>query len=313
MISLFDLSGVQFGGWASFTAHLALRLEALDEEVRVFRVGGRTENKVRAWRGIGYQNLSQLAALAQCESGPALMTAVGKKQAEFAGRLAEAGAKVVLHDPTEKHVAELAGCPTVVIREANMADGRTFLSHPYQVGLGHPGRRCFRAVAYSRLDWDKRTGTIVEANELLADDPSGRFVELYGAENRLYTHHRLGTLHPDWRDHYHGQMPSDLGAGVTVASMGELAVDLSVIVGDGGGTQYTHLEAFEAEAALVLHSDWNAAGSLGWASTAVSSAEELADLVASKAIPDTIEAGAGILRYHASTGLANDWLDWISA
>ena len=33
-------------------------------------------------------------------------------------------------------------------------------------------------------------------------------------------------------------------------------VDMSIIVGDGGGTQYTFLEAIYHDCALILHKDW---------------------------------------------------------
>ena len=33
-------------------------------------------------------------------------------------------------------------------------------------------------------------------------------------------------------------------------------VDMSIIVGDGGGTQYTFLEAIYHNCALILHKDW---------------------------------------------------------
>ena len=38
-------------------------------------------------------------------------------------------------------------------------------------------------------------------------------------------------------------------------------VDMSIIVGDGGGTQYTFLEAIYHNCALILHKDWVEKGS----------------------------------------------------
>ena len=37
-------------------------------------------------------------------------------------------------------------------------------------------------------------------------------------------------------------------------------VDMSIIKGDGGGTQYTFLEAIYHDCALILHKEWVEAG-----------------------------------------------------
>ena len=39
-------------------------------------------------------------------------------------------------------------------------------------------------------------------------------------------------------------------------------IDMSIIVGDGGGTQYTFLEAIYHECVLILHKDWVEKGDL---------------------------------------------------
>lgn len=303
MIILFDLSGVQFGGWASFAAHLALCLRAAKEEVLVLRVGANTENKVRHWRGVGYQNVSLDAAVGMSSGRSTLLTAVGKKQAGTAAYLLERNKKlsVCYHDPTETHVVAL-GARMVVIREKNLVPGATFLRHPYYRAFPTSPRE-FRAVAYSRLDWDKHTHTIVAANELARNK-----VAIFGVENRLFTHHKL----PDgWRTNYHGAMPADLRAGADVAARGALAVDLSVIRGDGGGTQYTHLEAFDAGTPLVLHAGWEPAGDLAAACTTVATAEDLAALLDSGVTPSTNAAAQSLLAKHTDPQLTQAWRDFI--
>ena len=42
----------------------------------------------------------------------------------------------------------------------------------------------------------------------------------------------------------------------------EYVVDMSIIKGDGGGTQYTFLEAIYNNCVLILHKDWVNAGNL---------------------------------------------------
>ncbi len=57
---------------------------------------------------------------------------------------------------------------------------------------------------------------------------------------------------------------------------------MSIIKGDGGGTQYTFLEAIHQDCVLILHSDWINAGNTFQAGVnciAVSNAEELAQVI----------------------------------
>ena len=57
---------------------------------------------------------------------------------------------------------------------------------------------------------------------------------------------------------------------------------MSVIKGDGGGTQYTFLEAIHQDTVLILHSDWINAGSTfqsGHNCIGVGSAEELVGFI----------------------------------
>jgi hypothetical protein len=111
------------------------------------------------------------------------------------------------------------------------------------------------ACSISRIDFDKHIELIADANNLLHEH--GQRVAIYGMENRLYTHHKLEARSPNWRENYRGKFPTDsVWAGVKVARRYKQVVDMSVIVGDGGGTEYTHLEALDAGCGLILHSDW---------------------------------------------------------
>ncbi len=59
-------------------------------------------------------------------------------------------------------------------------------------------------------------------------------------------------------------------------------VDMSIIKGDGGGTQYTFLEAIYQDCVLVLHEEWVNKGSLfvsGVNCIVVSNEEELAKVM----------------------------------
>lgn len=252
------------GGWVSYTAHLVRGLRATGHTVDLVKLGNRTETFSRDYgMGLRYTNVSFATLDALARTGGLIVTAVDKSVGpDQLAELRDAGAAVVIHDPTElkggvRDVLDHGHAPLWVVR-------RSMLQHlPHAVYAPHPYVRAslpewkgsrWHAVAYSRLDWDKHTDLIVAANRLLSPDLA---VRIHGAENRLYTHHKLDALDPDWRDRYAGPMARvDLWAGAQLARRATWAVDLSVIKGDGGGTQYTFLEALDAGARLVVHDNW---------------------------------------------------------
>ena len=59
-------------------------------------------------------------------------------------------------------------------------------------------------------------------------------------------------------------------------------IDMSIIKGDGGGTQYTFLEAIHQDTVLILHNDWINAGSTfksGHNCIGISTPEELSEFI----------------------------------
>jgi hypothetical protein len=257
------------GGWPTYTAHLAYGIRAAGHHVQLWKMSKHTEDRDRPFgRGLRYRNASKefLTELARQE--PTHIAAAEAKNATVVKELLAAGATITIHDPTELKggmPAALAEsrAPIVVIR-ASVASyihknigllPVEFVRHPYfrMVGPRYEGERS-HAVAFSRLDWDKGTHHIVHANLVLDRDFS---VQMYGAENRLYTHHKLQEIDPDWRRNYGGMWPvDDLWGGVQIAERARVAVDMSVIKGDGGGTQYTFLEAIDAGCLLMLNQEW---------------------------------------------------------
>jgi hypothetical protein len=141
----------------------------------------------------------------------------------------------------------------------------------------------WNAVAYSRLDWDKHTLMIAQANQQLVESDR---VRIYGAENRLYTYHKVDKAVPGWRGEYGGVFDTAMEAGVRLAERAHYAVDLSAIVGDGDGTQYTFLEAWDAGTTLVVNRKWLRTGEgevrEGETAFVVGSVEELVELLRSR-------------------------------
>jgi hypothetical protein len=267
-MNLFYLSDVRYGGWPTFTAHLARGLQSLGVPAHIFKVGARSEGQHRPFgRGLGYRNLSLQAA---CDLAPGgLIVVAAKKRLHEAEALLDAGAGLVIHDPTEvkgesSRLIANHQRPLVTVREANLDLLRAlggdpiYIPHPYMqcpVRLADSGHR-MTACSISRVDFDKHTDLIADANAIL--NKQGQRIAIYGAENRLYTHHKLDAQCPGWRDAYRGGFDVDtLWGGVKLARRYKTVVDMSVIVGDGGGTQYTHLEALDAGCNLVLNMGWS--------------------------------------------------------
>jgi hypothetical protein len=105
------------------------------------------------------------------------------------------------------------------------------------------------------VDFDKNTHIIVEANKTLDSQDS---VVIHGTLNTLYDSVKLREVDPFWRKNYAGgwSHKEDLWYPVQLASQSKVVVDLSTIKGDGGGTQYSFLEAIDAMTPLVIHSGW---------------------------------------------------------
>ena len=96
---------------------------------------------------------------------------------------------------------------------------------------------------------------ILQANKLIKED--SKKIQIYGAENRLYVHHKLKDL--DFETYWKGKFPKTFPIqhnGKSILNSCRYVIDMSVIKGDGGGTQYTFLEAIYQGCALILHKDW---------------------------------------------------------
>ena len=69
-----------------------------------------------------------------------------------------------------------------------------FLRHPfysYPPPSKNPGLG-YNAVSISRIDFDKNTDLILKANQLIENKQN--HIYLFGAENRIYVHHKLKDL-----------------------------------------------------------------------------------------------------------------------
>jgi len=179
------------------------------------------------------------------------------------------GTTVVVHAPTEltgkdnKLLKNIQRFEVITIRKTV----RDFLENTHQVKstfLVHPfyeypldtikDKYNYHALSISRIDFDKHTDLILKANVLLPEDKK---IQIFGAENRLYVHHKLKEL--NFHEYWHGKFPKTLPLShddKDLLTECNYIVDMSIIKGDGGGTQYTFLEAIYQDCALVLHKEW---------------------------------------------------------
>tara|TARA_R110000868_G_scaffold5250_4_gene32207 strand:+ start:5907 stop:6926 length:1020 start_codon:yes stop_codon:yes gene_type:complete len=269
-VDLFYLSPNPYGGWVTYTCHLIEALEAVGVKCNLFKIRPRTEKFTRKF-GYDklYRNISMEVALSR--KYEKLIVAGAKQFKEQTLKLYKEGdANIVVHDPTElKNLPNpLDSSRCVVIRKIGIevlkkATGKepTFIRHPYSF-MEHTGESRFnmertnttgnKAISTSRIDFDKRTDILLDANRLL---PEGNKINIRGFENRIYTRFKIVPKYPEWEQskaHY----PREKNYAVDLMKGYTFNVDMTHIVGDGGGTQYTWLEAWNAGCIPIIHESW---------------------------------------------------------
>ena len=196
-----------YGGWVTFTTHLALKYN-----YDLYKVSKRCEKNKRDYGyNVQYQNLS----IDEIIKLPNLfITAIDKHYYEYLEHFPE-GTTIVIHDPTElkaidnpilKYKDKLR---FVTIRETvkeflhtKYGIVSTFKVHPfYEYEKEQIPPLMTRCVSTSRIDFDKNTDMLLRANMSL---PKDKQITLFGAENRLYVHHKLKELNIDL--HWKGKL-----------------------------------------------------------------------------------------------------------
>jgi hypothetical protein len=288
-----------YGGWVTFTGHLSKKYR-----YPIHRLTKKTE---KGERDFGYECMYRNMSLQDIIALPDLLIcAVDKHFWEFLQYFPK-GTGIVIHDPTECKSSKdgnpliqssgkgshlLRDFKVYVIRESvqrylleTFGIQSTFLRHPFcetTVGPTMKGMP-FKNVSVARLDFDKNTDISLKANALLSKDKNTH-IHLFGAENRLYVYHKLRDLGIQhyWLGKFAKTMIPQYQEGVSILKDADYMIDLSVIKGDGGGTQYTFLEAIYQDCVLILHNEWIKAGSTfqsGFNCIGVSDEHELAEFL----------------------------------
>jgi hypothetical protein len=280
-MKLLYLSRSRYGGWVTFTAHLYHGLLgqppsvndrfAESEEYEVIRVTTRTE---KVYRDMGnhvpYRNMKEEDILEL--EGPLLITALDKHHRELGKKLLEQGAYIVIHDPTELRNPEfrdfIDSSQVIVIRRSmleHMPDA-TFIPHPYMAArtvdpLNYQEwmNRDNYAINIARLDFDKNSHWLFEANRVLHPNKQ---ILIRGAENRMYTKTKIVPNYPEYLQDSNREVEDraifklDFRGALALCKSSKYMTDFSVIQGDGGGTQYTFLEAIDAGTICLLNKGW---------------------------------------------------------
>jgi hypothetical protein len=295
--NLLYLAKPVYGGWVTFTAHLSHKLNA-----PIYKIAQRNETFDREY---GYECKYRNQSIGEIiKLNNILITAVDKHYWEYL-HLFPKETEIIIHDPTEckksKHNNPLVQSTdhnekpllehfkVITIRESvqeylmNQFNVKSlFMPHPffsYKIpkidGLG------YKCVSIARIDFDKNTDILLKANQLLENKSDQ--IYLFGAENRLYVHHKLKEL--NIQEYWKGKFPKNLSPvyeDKSILKDAKYMIDMSIIKGDGGGTQYTFLEAIYHDCILVLHLEWINKGELfqsGVNCIGVGTAEELAEFI----------------------------------
>lgn len=253
-VDLLYLSPNPYGGWVTYTAHLMRCLEANGIEARLFKIRPRTEKKERDFGyGIKYRNISMEDA--DKLGNRKLIVAAAKNFLMETTWFYCSGAGLVVHDPTELKNLPMLSDNIIVVRKAGLQyiPNATFIRHPYSIKqYDHRIEKKWNALSVCRIDFDKHTDILLDANRLL---PESKRIEIRGFENRIYTRFKILPNYPEWVQSQ-GAYPRTVDAAYEMLQQATYAVDMSQIKGDGGGTQYSFLEAMNAGAINIIHSGW---------------------------------------------------------
>jgi len=272
MYNLVYMAKPIYGGWVTYTAHLSLK-----NDYSIYKIGKRTEKNLRDYGyNTKYQNL-KIEDLIKLNN--LMITALDKHYYEYLQYFPK-NTILVIHDPTElknknnplikdglinkfKIITIRQTVKDYLMKTYNIDS--QFLTHPFYQYEKNCDSMNNYAVSISRIDFDKNIDIILRCNNLIEYDD--KCVKIFGKENRLYVHHKLKDLH--FHDYWYGSYPKNLpmtysNAGVEkdILKDCKFMVDLSTIKDDGGGTQYTFLEAIYNDCILILNREWIDKGDL---------------------------------------------------
>jgi hypothetical protein len=300
----------RWGGCVTFTAHL---LHSIRKK-RILRIGKRYEKKLIDF---GYNIECQIVTKELLDNIKNPFITDLFKNFLLLKRLKRIDITIVIHDPTEifrETVPYLKYWNIICIRKSFQQYLRCkyglnprFLYHPFypytpqkyitsngKENIDHNNiQRKTEAVSLSRVEYGKNIEMIMKANRLLESANSNNFIKIYGPFNPNYVNRKLGKK--QFEKYYFGTFEKSFHAVSKILDNAKFMIDLSLIRHDGGGTQYTFLEAIHNDTALIINRRWiedvdpkYCDFKEGYNCYAISSGQELAEIISnSKNIDST--------------------------
>jgi len=255
LFQLFDRFSV--GGITSFTNHLYLQLVELGYKPVI--VTRNTAFKFQAKELLPTSYLSDEEIVEISRAYPCLITFCSWGENRLlVKQLIYCGVPIVIHDPVEYSDELLWLADTysgiITIRKQNTINLKergytgTWIRHPY-VKAGVKKTHKAGAVTCTRLAYNKGCEIIIEANN------NKCLIDMYGEMNKDYFMEQL-SKRTDWRKYYKGYIDNKLHAVPNVLCRYKYAIDLTLITLDGGGTQYSFLESWDADCMLIVSKKW---------------------------------------------------------
>jgi glycosyltransferase involved in cell wall biosynthesis len=311
--AFFFLSDYMYGGGLTFTVHL---LHSLGKKL-VFKISKNHEKRARDFGyGIEYQNvpLTVLDAI----KNPFITDMY--RQFGRLRKLKRKDVAIVIHDPGEisrYNEPYLKYWNIITIRKSmqsflqkNFGIESQFLCHPFYAypisdSGQHPSQRK-EAISISRVDFQKNIEIILEANKTAKES-----IKIYGWVNMRYASEKLEPI--AFSKYYLGKYNKSFSAISKILSNSKFMVDLSSLPMDGGGTQYTFLDAIYHNSALILNRQWIENVDTPYRDFkedhncyAVSNAKELSELLNSNIdTTKVVQNARKLLARH--TSIINEW------
>jgi len=270
------------GGTTTFTAHLYKAFESIGVRPLIYKVRPRGEINYRPfgkYDNVKYRNITIDDAIRYIRKFPTVMSAPAADkylvEPGLIQRFMKLGMRIVLHDPNEFSIynhlnvienrkkLKVAKLPTrpICIRPTiqKFYPDAVWIPHPYMRSMDNHtarmmGTRIHTAISVARIASVKRPRIILDANRLL---PTRLRCKLLGAEYRMYTL----NLQKKYSDVFKQsgktfQFPMTFEAPVDLCAQSILNIDMTYFPDDGGGTQYSQMEAMDAGCVNVMHDDW---------------------------------------------------------
>jgi hypothetical protein len=255
--AFFFLSDYMYGGCLTFTVHL---LHSLGKKL-IFKIT--KNNYEKRTRDLGYGIEYQNVPLRVFEAIKDPFITDMFRHFERLKKLKRNDVTIVIHDPGEiscHNESYLNYWKIITIRKSMQNFLREtfdiesqFLYHPfYAYPISHFGQDPHirkEAVSICRVDFQKNTEIMLEANKIAKNR-----IKIYGWVNKRYVTEKLDPA--IFSKYYQGKYEKSFSTISKILTNCKFMVDLSFLPMDGGGTQYTFLDAIYHNCAIILNRRW---------------------------------------------------------